>query len=97
MIIGNAFDYGLAPVGGIVKFPNFRNGEDLVYSALTNSGDSGSPVINRRGECIAIHKAREDEHGGRQARGIAYATPVVKILELLREWNEKHELHLGIL
>lgn len=94
MIIGNAFDHGLAPVAGIVKFPDSHKGSELVYSALTNSGDSGSPLLNRRGECIAIHRARQEEGGGSKARGIAFATPVERIHALLREWSEKHGLKL---
>lgn len=90
MIIGNGLSFGLAPVTGTVKFPDLTG--DLVYTAQTNGGDSGSPLINRRGECIGIHKAREDESGSRAARGIAYATPAHTIKKLVLKWREKYKL-----
>ncbi len=95
VIIGNGLSFGLAPVSGIIKFPHkseFDN--DLVYTAMTNSGDSGSPIINRHGECVGIHKAREDERGRASARGIAYGTPADVISKLLEKWSEKHGLNI---
>lgn len=95
VIIGNGLSFGLAPVSGIIKFPHkseFDN--DLVYTAMTNSGDSGSPIINRHGECVGIHKAREDERGRTSARGIAYGTPADIISKLLEKWSEKHGLNI---
>ena len=92
MLIGNGLSFGLAPITGTVKVPDFQDGDTLVYTAPTNAGDSGSPVINRAGECIGIHKAREDESGRRNARGIAYATPAAHIVKLLEKWKEEHGL-----
>ena len=93
MIIGNGLSFGLAPITGTVKFTAMHDGE-LVYTAPTNGGDSGSPVINRSGKCIGIHKARADESTERQARGIAYATPAVFIKELLDKWVTKYNIEL---
>jgi len=94
MIIGNGLSFGLAPITGTVKFPSHHGGDTLVYTAPTNAGDSGSPVINRAGECIGIHRAREDEQGRAKARGIAYATPAEFIASLLKEWQEEYGLKL---
>lgn len=94
MIIGNAMNAGLAPVIGSIKFTNKRK-FDIVYSAQTNGGDSGSPLIDRRGNCIGIHKAREGENGGPGSiRGIAYATTADKIKELLLKWKKEYKLDL---
>ena len=92
MLIGNGLSFGLAPLTGTVKFPHRKCGDELVYTAQTNSGDSGSPVINRHGYCIGIHKAREDESGRRDARGIAYATPADEITKLLEKWKKEFNL-----
>ena len=95
VIIGNGLSFGLAPVSGIIKFPHKSElDNDLVYTAMTNSGDSGSPIINRHGECVGIHKAREDERGRASARGIAYGTPADVIFKLLEKWSEKHGLNI---
>lgn len=96
MIIGNAMNAGLAPVIGSVKFTNKGAGKsDIVYSAQTNGGDSGSPLIDRKGRCIGIHKAREGDDGSAKSiRGIAYATTARKIKELLSKWKDDYRLDL---
>ena len=86
MIIGNGLSWGLAPVTGTLKFPKHENG-DMIYTAQTNGGDSGSPLINRNGECVGIHKARITENGGGGARGIACATSTEDIKKLLKKWK----------
>ena len=87
MLIGNGLAFGLAPITGTVKFPCNEKSGNLVYTAPSNSGDSGSPVINRDGNCIGIHKARE---GSDNSRGIAYATPADKIVKQLEKWKTEH-------
>ena len=95
LLIGNALGAGLAPVAGNVKFPD--KGCDIVYCAQTNAGDSGSPLIDRKGRCIGVHKARESEgKNDNRVRGIAYATNANKIKELLRKWQDKHKLSLEV-
>ena len=96
MIIGNAMNAGLAPVIGSVKFTNKGAAKfDIMYSAQTNGGDSGSPLIDRKGRCIGIHKAREGDDGStRSIRGIAYATTAKKIKELLDKWSNDYKLDL---
>ena len=89
MIIGNGLAFGLAPITGTVKFPCNEMLGNLVYTAPSNGGDSGSPVINRDGNCIGIHKARE---GSTNSRGIAYATPADKIVKQLEVWKKEFDL-----
>jgi len=93
MIIGNGLDFGLAPITGTIKYPKDRTGGDMVYTALTNNGDSGSPVLNRKGQVIGIHKSSTSakiigDHRI-EAKGISNATPVCDILDLLDKWGVK--------
>lgn len=92
MLIGNGLGFGLAPILGTIKFPHKRYDGSLVYTAMTNGGDSGSPLINRQGKCVAIHKARENERGRASARGIAYATAMDDVVKLLKNWKQKFDL-----
>ena len=78
-IIGNALNFGLAPINGTVKF-TARSG-NIVYTAPTNHGDSGSPVISRDGKCVGIHKSSTT-----QAKGLSNGTPASDILALLKVW-----------
>ena len=91
MIIGNALDFGLAPISGTVKFAKSKYDGDLVFTAPTNKGDSGAPVINRNGECIGINKSSTEwilnGHGKIKANAIANATTAETILNLLTQWN----------
>jgi len=89
MIIGNAKGRGLAPVPGTIRYLHDEYSGDLVSTVLSNGGDSGSPVFNRSGECIGIHKSSDKE-----AKGFAYATPMNKIEELLEKWKEAHKVEL---
>lgn len=97
LLIGNAFSDGLAPVLGIVKQLQDHKG-DLVVSANTNNGDSGSPLLNRRGEVIGINKSSTDSVIiGKieiEAHGLANATHSEKIRELLENWTTQHNIEL---
>ena len=97
MNIGNGLDFGLAPSCGYVRFSGQEEGqEDLVYSIPTNSGDSGSPIINRQGYCVGIHKARVEKVAGASStvNGFSLATPASTIKELLNSWTKKHKINL---
>lgn len=85
LVIGNAFNMGLAPFTGVVRFTKSREG-NLVYTAPSNPGDSGGPVFNRLGECIGINKSRTVAVNGAAAEAYANATPMDKIVELLTKW-----------
>ncbi len=93
MIIGNGLGYGLAPITGTVKYPKAKKNGNLIYTALTNNGDSGSPVLNRSGFVIGIHKsitsAKIVGDTRIEAKGMSNATPVCDILALLDGWGVK--------
>lgn len=96
MMIGNAFDCGLAPISGMIKFPRAKMDDNLVYTAPSNSGDSGGPLFDRDGNCIGIHKSSTESvsigNERIKARGLANATPAEDILKLVEKWKEKHGL-----
>ena len=93
MIIGNALDFGLAPVTGTIKFPKSQDvDEDLLYSALTNCGDSGSPLINANGVFVGVNKASLFRSGETEVQGIAVATNGDKVKSLLEQWKRKHAI-----
>jgi V8-like Glu-specific endopeptidase len=93
MIIGNALDFGLAPITGTIKFTKADHSGDLVYTAPTNNGDSGSPVLNRTGQLIGIHKSSTSAKivGNMriEAKGMSNATGADDILNLLSKWGLK--------
>lgn len=89
MIIGNAKGRGLAPVPGTIRYLSDEHIGDLVSTIPANGGDSGSPVLNRSGECIGIHKSSDID-----AKGFAYATPMDEIEKLLKKWIESHKINL---
>ena len=91
MIIGNALDFGLAPVTGTIKFPKSQDVDgDLLYSALTNCGDSGSPLINANGVVVGVNKASLFRSGDTEVQGIAVATNGDKVKSLLEHWKKRH-------
>ncbi len=96
VLIGNGLNYGLAPISGTVKFTSDKFAGDLVYTAPSNSGDSGSPVINRNGECIGIHKSKTTSHtvGTTEygAVGLSNATGADNIHRLLDKWSKEYKL-----
>ncbi|MBR1786971.1 MAG: trypsin-like peptidase domain-containing protein [Paludibacteraceae bacterium] len=57
----------------------------ITHSINTNSGDSGSPVCNMRGEVVGIHVAsrQNPERNGELARGLSYATDALLIKRVL--------------
>lgn len=93
LIIGNAFGMGLAPFAGVVRFTKNDSG-DLVYTAPSNPGDSGGPVLNRQGECIGINKSKTLAVNNVTADGYANATPMDKINELLNKWIGQNDIRL---
>lgn len=93
LVIGNAFDMGLAPFTGVVRFTKNDSG-NLVYTAPSNPGDSGGPVLNRQGECIGINKSKTLAVNNVSADGYANATPMDKIDELLKKWCDNNGITL---
>ncbi len=93
LVIGNAFGMGLAPFAGVVRFTQNDEG-NLVYTAPSNPGDSGGPVLNRLGECIGINKSKTVAVNNVSAEGYANATPMDAIEELLKKWCESNDIEL---
>lgn len=93
LIIGNGFGMGLAPFTGVVRFTKNDSG-NLVYTAPSNPGDSGGPVLNRQGECIGINKSKTFAVNNVSADGYANATPMDKVNELLKKWCEANGIIL---
>lgn len=96
VVIGNAFSFGLAPVSGTVKFTHDRADNDLIYTAPTNNGDSGGPVLNRKGECVGINKSVtvSVSNGSTtvHAQGLTNATAADDIKELIQTWKKRYKL-----
>ncbi|MBO5362803.1 MAG: trypsin-like peptidase domain-containing protein [Clostridia bacterium] len=92
MVIGNALSFGLAPIAGTVKFTHSKGDNDLIFTAPSNHGDSGGPVLNRQGECVGINKSVTVSvtRGGVKVntRGLTNATPADEIAELLTNWKK---------
>lgn len=81
VVIGNGLNMGLAPLPGGIKY--VRNSEGmLVYTAPSNHGDSGGPVLNRSGLCIGINSSVIVG-----AVGHTNAVPSDTVLELLDKWK----------
>lgn len=91
MIIGNGLNLGLAPTAGNVKFTHSVHNDNLVYTAPSNNGDSGSPVLNKAGECIGIHKSTtvSEQIGSKSIpiKGLSNATTAENIRSLLTKWG----------
>ncbi len=93
LVIGNAFGMGLAPFTGVIRF-NKNDVGDLVYTAPSNPGDSGGPVLNRQGECIGINKCKLISVDNVLADGYASATPMDTIDLLLKKWCDSNGIIL---
>lgn len=91
LIVGNAFDMGLAPFTGIIRFTRNDKG-NMVYTAPSNPGDSGGPVFNRSGECIGINKSKTLTINSTAADAYANATPMDRIAELLKKWSAANDI-----
>ena len=97
MVIGNALGIGLSPEPGTVKFPKSKNlDENLLYSASTNCGDSGSPLINSNGMVIGVNKASWERSDNTEVKDIAVATNGDKVKSLLAQWQRKHKLSFNL-
>lgn len=74
----------------------------LQMDAAINSGNSGGPLFNARGEVIGITTAKYSgtTTSGASIEGISFAIPVDDVVELLDDWREYgyiRSAYLGIL
>jgi S1-C subfamily serine protease len=101
--IGNplGFEFQRTVTLGIVSGTNRSiniNGsymEDLIQTdASINSGNSGGPLINKKGEVIGINTIKVES-----AEGIGFAIPINQIkpiIEKIKQTGEFQEIELGI-
>ena len=66
--------------GAIVALPDAAHNNMLLYDAVTNSGNSGGPVCDKRGAVIAVHAA-----GYRFAGKYGAGIPLVHVAPFLKQ------------
>lgn len=86
MVIGNAFDLGLMPSTGVIRLEDRKKGT-LIFSAETNPGDSGGPVLNKNGQCVGVNASRTVALNGSEAHGFVNAVSVNRVKHLLERWG----------
>ena len=86
MVIGNAFNLGLMPSTGVIRLEDKLSGK-LIFSAETNPGDSGGPVLNKHGQCVGVNASRTVALNGSEARGFVNAVSIYKVKSLLERWG----------
>lgn len=68
-VIGNAMGYGLSVKEGVVSVPEIDISVDgsirecIMVSATINNGDSGSPILDEKGDVIGISSFKLKENG----------------------------------
>ena len=87
VLMGNALGQGIAPSEGIVRFP-CDDHDDMTFTAHSNPGDSGAPILNRAGECIGINRAKTVSLGGEFVEAYAHAVPMNVVDALLAKWTK---------
>lgn len=102
IIIGNPYGLGKSVSTGIIsaKSSEIRNGrveEFIQTDAAMNSGNSGGPMFNTKGEIIGINKAIFSPAGGNVGIGFAIPSSVVSpIIKQLKEYGIVERGSLGI-
>ncbi|MBR2296465.1 MAG: trypsin-like peptidase domain-containing protein [Clostridia bacterium] len=91
VLIGNPVSQGIAPFTGTVSY-TCNNCGDLVFSAPSNPGCSGGPVLDRNGYVVGINKSLTVSVNGVKTQGFTNATPMNQVKKLLDEWKKKHNL-----
>jgi len=89
MVTGYGMSMGIAPFNGTIKFTCDDFHGDLIYTAPSNPGDSGAPVLNRDGVCIGINKSRM-----LNANAVTHATRMDIVHDLLHTWSKQFNLTL---
>ncbi len=86
--VGNPFGLGITVSHGIVSALPGTVGPNsgLLTDAPINAGNSGGPLINRRGEVVGVVTRR-----GRVGSGIGFATPAAELARLLEQVRQKQE------
>ena len=100
MAIGNPFGLDNTITAGIVSAKGGHIGagpyDDFIQTdASINPGNSGGPLINLRGEVVAINTAIFSRTGGNI--GIGFAIPINLVKELLPQLKGKGKVTRGYL
>jgi serine protease Do len=94
LALGNPFGLGGSVSRGILSSKSRalpKEGESLDIpnwlqtDAPINSGNSGGPLVDTRGELIGINVAVLNEFQGQRAQGIGFAIPIRRVLEALSD------------
>lgn len=92
VLIGNPVSQGIAPFTGTVSY-TCNNSNDLVFSAPSNPGCSGGPVLDKSGFVVGINKSLTVSVNGVKTQGFTNATPMDQVKKLLEKWKQKHNLN----
>ncbi len=97
LAIGNPFGQGHSVTHGIISqkgrpSPDFPLTTYIQTDAPINPGNSGGPLVNLKGEVIAVNNA---VHAG--AQGIGFAIPINSVKGVLPELREKGRIVRGYL
>jgi serine protease Do len=100
MAVGNPFGLDSSVTSGIVSAKGRHIGagpydDFLQTDAPVNPGSSGGPLINMRAEVVGINTAIVSQTGGNI--GIAFATPINLVKELVPQLKEKGKVTRGSL
>lgn len=101
LLIGNPFGMNLCPSEGIIRYTlSKENNDSLVSTIPSNPGDSGGPILNKKGECIAINKSILSSviHCGHreEANRMTNATRADVILIFIEKWKKEYQLELKL-
>lgn len=99
--LGNPFGFGISASQGIIsglsrEFSEQNLANFMQTDAAINSGNSGGPLVNAKGEVIAMNTATIKPSEG---NGIGFALPInsiKKFISDLAEFGKKQKLFLGI-
>ena len=104
--IGNSLGFTRSTSAGIVSASGKKSGERFLYSdVLTRKGNSGGPLVNSRGEVIAITLGTIDFNVIGEAKikdanpEFTYCVPAADIVEFLEshKTNRKNNAFVGVL
>ena len=104
--IGNSFGFTRSTSAGIVSASGKKSGERFLYSdVLTRKGNSGGPLVNSKGEVIAITLGTIDFNVIGEAKikdsnpEFTYCAPAADIVEFLEahKTNRKNNAFVGVL
>ncbi len=95
MAVGNPFGQGHSVTHGIIsakgrKSPDFTLAKYIQTDAPINPGNSGGPLLNLKGEVIAINNAIDA-----RAQGIGFAIPINQVKAVLPQLKSKGSVSRG--